>query len=75
MQVEWHFFATSHGKGLCDEVGGTVKRLATKASLQKAHFDQIQTPLQLYEWATTNITAIKCIYEVYMKSNETVHAA
>ena len=24
--AEWHFFATSHGKGACDGVGGTVKR-------------------------------------------------
>ena len=31
--AEWHFFATSHGKGPCDGIGGTVKRLATKASL------------------------------------------
>ena len=29
--AEGHFFATSHGKGAC---GGTVKRLATRASLQ-----------------------------------------
>ena len=33
--AEWHFFATSHGKGPCDGIGGTVKRLATKASLQR----------------------------------------
>ena len=26
--AEWHFFATSHGKGPCDGIGGTVKRLA-----------------------------------------------
>ena len=31
--AEWNFFATSHGKNLCDGVGGTVKRLATRASL------------------------------------------
>ena len=29
------FLATSHGKGPCDGIGGTVKRLATKASLQR----------------------------------------
>ena len=32
--AEWHFSATSHGKGACDGVGGTVKRLAARASLQ-----------------------------------------
>jgi hypothetical protein len=24
--IDWHFFATSHGKGPCDAVGGSVKR-------------------------------------------------
>ena len=32
-QAEWHFYATSHGKGPCDGIGSTVKRLAAKASL------------------------------------------
>jgi hypothetical protein len=32
--AEWHFFATSHGKSACDGVGGTLRRLAPKASLQ-----------------------------------------
>ena len=31
--AEWHFSATAHGKGACDGVGGTVKRLAARASL------------------------------------------
>ena len=30
----WQFFATSHGKGPCDGLGGTIKRLTAKASLQ-----------------------------------------
>ncbi|KAJ8688649.1 hypothetical protein QAD02_024444 [Eretmocerus hayati] len=29
--AEWHFFATSHGKGPCDGVGGTLKRAVSKA--------------------------------------------
>ena len=33
--AEWHYFATSHGKSACDGVGGTVKRMAAKASLQR----------------------------------------
>ena len=39
--AEWHFFATSHGKGPCDGIGGTVKRLATRASLQRPNEDLI----------------------------------
>ena len=34
MDAEWNFFATSHGKGPCDGLGGTVKHLAAKARLQ-----------------------------------------
>ena len=28
----WVFFATSHGKQPCDEIGGTVKQLVSNAS-------------------------------------------
>lgn len=34
LDAEWHFFATSHGKSPCDGIGGTVKRLVARASLQ-----------------------------------------
>ena len=26
LKINWNFFATSHGKGIVDGVGGTVKR-------------------------------------------------
>ncbi len=45
--AEWHLSATSHGKGPCDGVGGTVKRLAARASLQRPYEKQILTPRQL----------------------------
>ena len=62
LPAEWHFFATSHGKGPCDGIGGTVKRLATKASLQRTLDCQIQTPHQLYEWAQDNIAGVTTIF-------------
>lgn len=34
ISAEWYFFTTSHGKGPCDGIGGTLKRLARRASLQ-----------------------------------------
>ena len=34
-EAEWHFFATSPGP--CDDVGGLLKRMATKASLQRPY--------------------------------------
>lgn len=51
----WHFWATCHGKNACDEVGGTVKRLARRASRQLSF---IMTPLDLYNWAVENIPGI-----------------
>eukprot|EP00731_Ephydatia_muelleri_P035898 Em0176g3a len=55
---EWHFFATSHGKSAGDGAGGTLKQLATKASLQHAYKDHILTAHQLYQFAVNSIKAI-----------------
>ena len=35
LKAEWNFFATSHGKQPCDGIGSTVKRITSKASLQR----------------------------------------
>ena len=50
--AEWHFSATSHGKGACDGVGGTVKRLAARATIrsllyQRPSLAQNSTPLHV----------------------------
>ena len=58
MKAEWHFSVTSHGKGACDGLGGTVKRLAAQASLQRPYDQQMMTPMQLYEWARDNLQGI-----------------
>ena len=39
--ADWNFFATSHGKSPCDGIGGTVKWLVTRASLQAPRQGQI----------------------------------
>ena len=62
IKAEWHFFATSHGKGPCDGLGGTIKRLAAKSSLQRAYNNQIMTPRQLYEFGKENIPGIHFVY-------------
>ena len=51
------FSATSHGKGACDGLGRTVKRLAAPVSLQRPYNDQLMTPRQLFDWACTSIPA------------------
>ncbi|GBM39738.1 hypothetical protein AVEN_208641-1 [Araneus ventricosus] len=58
LKAQWSFFATSHGKTECDGIGGTVKRLARKKSLQQ-HLDrQITTTNELFEFCKVNIANI-----------------
>ncbi|XP_066600762.1 uncharacterized protein [Prorops nasuta] len=52
ISAEWHYFATAHGKGPCDGIGGTLKRMAARTSLQLPIDQQILTPFELYEWAS-----------------------
>ncbi|CAF2099607.1 unnamed protein product [Rotaria magnacalcarata] len=37
IELSWHYFATSHGKGVVDGLGATVKRLAYSAILAGQH--------------------------------------
>lgn len=59
IDVEWHFFATSHGKGPCDAIGGTIKRMAARASLARESEHPIKTAKELYDWA--NIRAVEAL--------------
>ena len=56
--AEWHFFATSHGKTAADGVAGTLKRLATKASLQNLYENYILNSKQLYDFAVKEIVGM-----------------
>ena len=58
IKVERRFSATSHGKSAHDGLGGTVKRLAARASLYRPYEQQIMTQFQLYEWVRENISGI-----------------
>ena len=62
IMAEWHFWATCHGKNACDGIGGTVKRLARRASLQRPIDNQILTPSDLFSWASESIEGIKFFY-------------
>ena len=50
-KAEWNFFATSHCKGACDGVGGAIKRLARKASMQRVAANYIRDAKIFHEWA------------------------
>ena len=60
LSVEWHFFATCHGKNECDGLGGTVKRQASKASLQRSVENVRKRPIlnsyELYEFCKTQLS-------------------
>lgn len=60
--TEWVFFASGHGKGPCDGVGGIVKRLARDESLRKGYQNTINSPKTLFEWLKTKSTAINVAY-------------
>ena len=62
LDAEWNFFATSHGKSPCDGIGGTVKRLVARASLQATTQGHILTPGDMHEWACDNIPGVTFFY-------------
>jgi hypothetical protein len=70
INAEWHFFATSHGKGPCDGVAGTTKSLAVRSSLQH---HQILTPAQLYSWAKEHLPSIHVHYVCNSEAEHTRH--
>jgi hypothetical protein len=55
IEVVWNYFASSHGKGPRDGIGGTVKRLAAKASLQHVGVRLIDSAVKVFSWPQSNI--------------------
>lgn len=62
LKAEWHFFATSHGKSPCDGIGGTVKRLVARASLQATNCNQILTASNMFQWSHKNIKGVQFLF-------------
>ncbi|GBN74622.1 hypothetical protein AVEN_262439-1 [Araneus ventricosus] len=63
MKAEWHFFFPScHGKGACDDIGGTIKCMASKASLQRPYKNQILNASDLYKFTKDSINGIKTFF-------------
>ena len=55
----WSFFATSHGKSTCDGIGGTVKRITSRASLQQPYDSQILSAIDMFKFCNEEIKGIK----------------
>lgn len=69
LKASWNFYATSHGKNTCDGIGGTVKRLAARHSLQNR---TISSPKELFEFAET----IQKVRSIWVSSSEVLgHAS
>ncbi|GBN65296.1 hypothetical protein AVEN_30781-1 [Araneus ventricosus] len=62
VKAEWHFFASCHGKGACDGIGGTIKYMSTKASLQRPYKCQILNASDLYKFTKDSIKGIKTFF-------------
>ena len=61
--AEWHFYATSHGKGACDGVGGMVKHTVMLHCLRVTKpGEQITTARALYKWVKHNIKGVKALW-------------
>lgn len=57
---DWNFFATSHGKGAVDGVGGAVKRTVWQAV--KSRRAVINTPYEFYMCAKEEVKGVKVLY-------------
>lgn len=57
-KMSWNFFATSHGKGAVDGVGGTLKRLVRTQVLSGG--PQVQTAEQFAQTKVSNISLLHC---------------
>ena len=69
VKCEWSFFATSHGKSPCDGLGGTLKRLTARASLQRTHSRPILTAKQVFEYCNEEV---KGVHVIFISSEEMV---
>ena len=60
VKANWHFFATSHGKGAVDGVGGSVKRIVSRE--MKANRININNPLSYFKCAESKCDKINVLY-------------
>lgn len=58
IKATWCFFATSHGKSPCDGIGGTVKRIVSKASLQCSPGSAINNADKFFDFCRKRIENI-----------------
>ena len=62
IDANWTLLATSYGKSPCDGIGGSVKRLTARASLQRPYSEQILTASQMLLFCQKNIANIRFLF-------------
>lgn len=62
IETEWHFHATAHRKGACDDVEAILKREAMRASLQAKSTETVLTPHGLFHWIKGKFQNISFFY-------------
>ena len=62
LNCKWYVFATSHRKSPCDGLGGTVKRLTARNSLQSPLNNHILTSETMFEYCKGEIKGIDFIF-------------
>ncbi len=71
IQASWHFFATSHGKGAVDGIGGEVKRRARLAALSgEARVQNAKEFIQIVNKKTERILMIEIENECVERERE-----
>lgn len=58
------FFATVHGKGPADGIGGTIKRMARVESLKTFNRARFENDEEIFIWAKENIKGINFAYSL-----------
>lgn len=62
LKVNWHFFATSHGKGAVDGVGGTVKRAVYRGLMTEKWIPLPNDAKSFAECANSVCNGVEVIY-------------
>ncbi len=64
----WNYFESGHGKGPCDGLGGTTKRMADEAVRRGA--TTIQDAKGFYDWATSSSSSMRDVTFRYISSHD-----
>ena len=72
IQLSWNFFATSHGKGVVDGIGGTVKRLVWSAILAGEACRTADDFIQIAKKKTNKIFLVEITEDAIQKSQNTL---